>query len=382
MMPLAAASAATDARNDSAVSMLPDGSELQGVIIPRYNEKRKLTGMMKAKTLRLVDREQASATDVAIEFHDDTERPRGRIDLHHILYRQATGMIRADEAVKLRSARLQADGSGLHYDVHGGEGFLIGPSRTWMTASPETAMKPTTRPLRTAALLGASAITLVAGETKPAAATAAEASRATREELAQALADSQAAHDAAAGFLKKAEAVDPTQAEAAAPEAKPLDLQPGPKDLVIQCDGGMYFNPEEGVFVYLKNVTVKDPRFSLHGANELKIFLGKKPGAASDAKDAMDFGEIDRVTASGTLVFEQQPEAGGEPIRASGSFFSYHVPSDQVVLSGGFPWVVQGGIALRAREASLSLRIQPKARTFQTEGRWDTIVPLEQLQNR
>lgn len=382
MVPLAAASAATDARKDSAVSMLPDGSELQGVIIPRYNDQHKLTGVMKAQTLRLVDREQASATDVAIEFHDDAERPRGRIHLHHILYRQATGMIRADEAVQLRSAQLQADGAGLHYDVHGGEGFLIGPARTWMTSPHETAMKPTIRPLRTAALLGASAATLVAGETKSASETAAEASRATREELAQALADSQAAHDAAAEFLQKAEAVDPAQVDAAVPEAKPLDLQPGPKDLVIQCDGGMYFNPEEGVFVYLKNVTVKDPRFSLHGANELKIFLGKKPEAASDAKDAMDFGEIDRVTASGTLVFEQQPAAGGEPIRASGSFFSYHVPSDQVVLSGGFPWVVQGGIALRAREASLSLRIQPKARTFQTEGRWDTIVPLEQIQNR
>ena len=39
----------------------------------------------------------------------------------------------------------------------------------------------------------------------------------------------------------------------------------------------MYFDSDEGVFVYLKNVRVTDPRFTMSGANELKVFLGKKP---------------------------------------------------------------------------------------------------------
>lgn len=379
--------AAPDARDKSAVSMLPDGSELQNVTIPRYDEKRRLVGLMKAATLRLVDRTHAAADDVTILFHDEDQKPRGQIDLDSVLYQQNTGLIRSDEPVHLRSDRLNADGTGLRYDVRRGDGFLVGPALTWIPATKETAMTPKQRPLRTAALLGASAITLVSAETKQPSAgeTAAAASRTTREELAKALADSEAAHQAASSFLKKTDGVDAANAEGAVPEAKPLDIQPGPNDTVISCDGGMYFEPEQGVFVYLKNVKVKDPRFSLSGANELKIFLGKKTGAkeghAGD-KNKMNLGEVERVTASGTLVFEQKPEGGGEPIRASGAFFSYQVKTDQVILSGGYPWVVQGGIALRAREPNLTLRIQPKSRRFQTEGQWDTILPLEQLQNK
>lgn len=391
LAPLAVvASEGADTRKKAtAVSVLPDGSELHGVLIPRYNERRELIGSLKADSMQLVNRERVSAKTVAIEYYDDRQQPQGRIDLTEALYDQTAGMIRADETVKLRSTRLNADGLGLHYDVHGGDGFLVGPARTWIPASQETAMTVPNKTLRNAALLGASVVTIAttaaAETTKPMTAeTAATESRATREELAQALADSNAANAAATEFLKKAEGVDIAAVDATPPAAKPLDVVPGPADTVISCDGGMYFDPQEGVFVYLKNVQVKDPRFSLTGANELKIFLEEKPakdGAKKDTKK-MNFGEVTRITASGALVFEQKPDGGGDPIRASGAFFSYEVKAEQVVLSGGYPWVVQGGLALRARQPNLTLRIEPKARKFQTEGQWDTILPLEQLQNR
>jgi lipopolysaccharide export system protein LptA len=392
LAPLAVvANEAADTRNKAtAVSVLPDGSELHGVLIPRYNERRQLVGVLKADSMQLVNSERVSAKSVAIEYYDDNQQQQGRIDLTEALYDQTTGMIHAGEAVKFRSARLNADSMGLHYDIHGGDGFLIGPARTWIPALQETVMTAPKKPLRTAALVGASILTIATANAEPTATkptateTAAAESRATREELAQALADSNAANAASTEFLQKAEGVDLTQVDANPPAAKPLDITPGPSDTVITCDGGMYFDPEEGVFVYLKNVIVKDPRFSLSGANELKIFLEEKPAKDGKKKDdkKMNFGEVSRITASGALVFEQKPDDGGDPIRASGAFFSYEVKTEQVVLSGGYPWVVQGGLALRARQPNLTLRIQPKARKFQTEGQWDTILPLEQLQNK
>jgi len=376
---------------DSAVSVLPDGSELHGVLIPRYNERRELVGSLTAASMQLVNRERVSARTVGIEYYGENQRPLGRIDLIEVLFDQSAGMIRADETVKIRSERLHADGMGLHYDIHNGDGFLIGPARTWIPASQDTAMMTPKQPLRGGALLGAAALTIATAGAEPvdtpAVETAAAESRVTREELGKALADSKAAHDAAAAFLKKAEGVEPADAGGQPPQAKPLDIVPGPNDAVISCDGGMYFDPGEGVFVYLKNVTVKDPRFTLTGANELKIFLEEKPAKEGDKKDDKDdnkmkFGEVSRITASGTLVFEQKPDGGGDPIRASGAFFSYKIQEDQVVLSGGYPWVVQGGVALRARQPNLTLRIQPKSRKFQTEGQWDTILPVDQLQNK
>lgn len=373
---------AKDTRDKSALSMLPDGSELFDVVVPRYNEKRQLIGVMRAETLRLIDQQQAEAESCVIEFNDTEKNRNGRIDLKRILYNQNTGIVRAGEAVKIRSDQLHADGVGLVYDVNEGEGFLHGPARTWIPSSRETAMRDS-KP-STAVLLVAPGVFTIATTVEPKDSDTAETfvagAKATREELAQALADSKEANQKVENFLENTEAVDAKDFRGKVPAAKPLEIEPKPNDLVIQCDGGMYFDPEEGVFVYLKNVRVKDPRFKLSGANELKIYLEEKKEGDGNGKD--DFGEIARVTASGALLFEQEPDGKREPIRASGAFFSYQIESDKVVLSGGFPWVVQGGVALRAREANLSLRIEPKARKFQTEGAWDTIVPVEEMQKK
>ena len=41
-----------------AISLLPNGSQLKGVMLPRYDEKRNLVGVLKAKAMTLVNEEQ------------------------------------------------------------------------------------------------------------------------------------------------------------------------------------------------------------------------------------------------------------------------------------------------------------------------------------
>ena len=167
--------------------------------------------------------------------------------------------------------------------------------------------------------------------------------------------------------------------------------------MVVSCDGGMYFNRKEGVLVYLGNVRVSHPDFTMKGANELKIFGKETPrtptkeGAASvgpgDAKKGgtrPDFDRITptRITATGAVLVEQQPGAkpsDKDPIRASGAMLIYDRERDLLTISGGYPWVVQGGFALRAKQPNLSLRIRPKERSFETQGAWDTFVPAKEL---
>ncbi|NJM37478.1 MAG: hypothetical protein HC845_06210 [Akkermansiaceae bacterium] len=146
------------------------------------------------------------------------------------------------------------------------------------------------------------------------------------------------------------------------------------------------------MLVYLKNVTVKDPRFNLSGANEVKVFFGKKPpkdGAkTTDEKPEkskfggnidVDFGEVEKIVATGAVLLEQiATEEGKEPIKASGAIFSYHVKEDQATISGGFPWVIQGTTYLRAKQPNLTLRLSPKAGTFNTEGDWEMGGNIEQ----
>ena len=220
----------------------------------------------------------------------------------------------------------------------------------------------------------------------PAAAVAASAANAS---LKTDIADAATASKASATFLVQAD-LSPVAADAVPAPAKPLDIKPDPEATVINCDGGLYFDPDEGVLVYLKNVTVKDPRFDLSGANELKIFFGKKP--AKETKDQPDkpkgdfgggfganFGDVERIVATGVIVLNQKPtDASKEPIKASGATFSYNLKADQILISGGFPWVVQGNRFLRAKEPNLMLRISPNAGSFDTEGHWEMGGKIEQ----
>jgi hypothetical protein len=385
----------------SAMALLPTGSQLQGVMLPRYDDKRRLTGVLKAQTMTLVSEDVIAGETVSIEFFNPDRSPRGRIDLVKAVLDQGKGLLRAREKVTIQADRIHARGNGLVYSFEQGEGFLTGPAVTRILANTETTMNSKSTPLRSAAAAIAASATLAAAPPAPmtseqaaaiqadaasAAATHAEASESARGNLRTELETSAAATAAATAFLDQAELL--ADGPAAVPEpAKPLDLKPGPADTVISCDGGMYFDADAGLFVYLKNVRVADPRFSLSGANELKIFLAKKPVEPAAAKNpdtkpsmglGAKFGDVERIVATGAVrILQKQPEAGKEPVEASGAIFTYHTESGEIVLTGGYPWVKQGTSFMRANEPNLSLRIH-KNGSFATEGNWDMGGTLNQ----
>ena len=393
----------------AAISLLPNGSELQGVMLPRYDDQQRLIGVLKAKCMTLVNDETIAGERISIEFFNPDRSPRGRADLTRANFNQSRGTLEALEPVTIQSDKLSAKGRGLVYAFEQGQGFLLGPATTWIQANHETTMKSSNSKLRATAMVGASLLSQPLSAAQPPPVTADEKAaiqadsqsmapehaatmNLVRADLAKDLDASSAANAAAKAFLENAQITSTTSSQAAAApaEAKPLDLQPGPTDTVISSDGGMYFDADEGVFVYLKNVRVTDPRFNLSGANELKVFLEKTQETAagkSAQKDKDDksgigiggkFGDVERIVATGAVLIDQKPENGKEPIQASGAIFSYNVKADQVIISGGFPWVVQGKQGFRAKEPNLILRISPKAGEFSTEGAWDTILNLQQ----
>ncbi|MES2981913.1 MAG: hypothetical protein V4727_06340, partial [Verrucomicrobiota bacterium] len=180
----------------------------------------------------------------------------------------------------------------------------------------------------------------------------------------------------------------PTPAEGA-----PLEITPGPNDTVIKCDGGMYFDAEAGVLVYLKNVTVTDPRFTLNGADELKVFFDKKEPkkpASGDKKDAdkkevekkeatkkpeasgptANFGDVKKLIATGTVRLVQKSVAGKDPVEASGGILTYDVPKGEIIISQRYPWVKQGNFFARAKQPNLTLRLLNDG-SFSTKGEWE-----------
>lgn len=373
-------------RKTSAISLLPDGSRLQRVMLPRYDEDHRLTGVLKAESMTLVTDEIIAGESVTIGFFNADGSQRGRVDLAKATLDQAKGLLEAREKTTVLTDRIEATGGGLIYAFDQGEGFLSGPAATRIHNANETTMNSRTSPRRAAAASMLAGATFIAA----APATQQESTTAAKAELRAELDASAAATAKATAFLEKA-GIASGETGATLPPGAPLDVKPSPEDTVVSCDGGMYFNSDEGVFVYLKNVRVADPRFSLTGAAELKVFLGKKPEkkpAPKPEKPAPEgkppiglgakFGDVERIVATGAVrILQKQPEAGKEPVEASGAIFTYHPKTGEIVLTGGYPWVKQGANFMRAKEPELSLRIQ-KSGSFTTEGNWDMGGRLDQ----
>lgn len=376
-------------KNLSSISMLPDGSQLHGVMFPHYDEDQQLVGVLKARAMTLVNKETVAGDDVEVEFYNPDQTPRGHVNLRKAVFDQTKGTLTARETVKLSSDRINAEGAGLVYAFDQGEGFLTGPVVTWMKTPTETAMNHRPHPLRAAALLGMSLVIqpLVAAPGEPAQGGAEATTKDAKSGLRADLEASEAATRAAKEFLEKADIISKSGAGASpaiAPPTAPLDVKPGPTDTIITCDGGMYFDADKGLFVYLKNVRVTDPRFTLTGANKLEIHLAKKPeGDAPQANHTpkpgskapgiglgAKFGDVQSVIATGAVrITQKEAEAGKEPVQASGAIFTYHPGTGDITLSGGYPWVLQGSTFMRAEEPDLSLHIN-KSGSFKTEGKW------------
>ena len=385
-------------------SLLPDGSQMHGVLLPQYDEKQKLSSLLHAEEMTLVSREMIQGESVCIEFFDSDETMNGRIDLKQAVFNSAKGSLKATEIVTLSSDQIIAKGDGLWYAFEQGEGFLGGPVDTRIFSKKQTTMKSRTTTLRATAMVGAAlaqpALNAAPPPSAPAERTAVhtdavskasaqtKAASETRSDLKTDLEASAAATARAKAFLEKQEIQVKTGAAPVTPEAKPFEAPADPNDTLVTCDGGMYFDADDGVFVYLRNVVVKDPRFDLSGANELKVFLGKKPdektreNASQKSADGKGvgarFGDVERIVATGAVrVLQKQIEPGKLPVEASGAIFTYHPKTGNIHLQGGYPWVKQGTSFMRAKEPNLILRIK-KDGSFVTEGRWDMRGKVDQ----
>jgi len=145
----------------------------------------------------------------------------------------------------------------------------------------------------------------------------------------------------------------------------------------------MHYDAGEGVLVYLDGVSLTDPRFSLTGADELKVFFEKPPLDRPNGADgkpqpaaglATKFGRVERIVATGAIhLFQKAAEETKPQIEAGGAIFSFVPQTGRITLTNGYPWVKQGTLNMRAKEPNLTLHIEQSG-TFLTEGKWETEI--------
>jgi lipopolysaccharide export system protein LptA len=398
--------------------LMPDGGILKNVLIPQYDDKLMLSATLRAEVMEIavakktktVEIKLIDALKVKLEFFNPDRTPRGKIEMATARYDAKKQFLTSDEPVSLVSDDLTADGSRLVYDLKKSRGFLHGPvTATTTTTDRSTSMnsKPVRQAIAAGSLMMAAATGLPAQEPAVPLADRIAESRLTPEELqrldqaavtrkplveekvakeskefAEATARSESANTTVSDFFRAAALTtllaEPLAAPATGDVPRP-NIPEDPTQTRITSDDGAFFDSPNGLLVFLKNVVVKDPRFTLNGADELKVFFEPKvdpkaaaKGKAGDANEkaaepvkpdaapagekpklekvdpaglnAAKFGKPVEIIATGTVVVEYLPEKKDEPpVKASARTVIYNLKTEEFTLRGGSPWVLREG---------------------------------------
>ena len=388
------------------MEMLVDGSILEKVLVPRYNEEHRLVSTLRAEKLVLVHEKQIDATRARIEFYDKQETLSGGIDLETAILTNGN-MLRSTDPVELRATDMIAHGSGLIFQLDKSRGLLMGPAAARMLISQEpieTSMN-TRSPLLSAAGALMLASTTVQAEADPnrlsaeeitgldrlAVSSAAEIEEKKEGEAAEMEAnETQVAQagDSLAKFLKKAAlelpAGDPADLTRQVPGP---DLPPLKLPATVSAKDGIFFDSTKGVLILMKDVEFDHPQFSLQGADEVKVFFTKPAPSKGDAQKTegdldIQFGEPSKVTAVGQLVLEKKvAKPGDKRAKASGRQMIYDVENDIFIIRGGRPWVISDTASGYVTDPNGYIRVNVKTGDASFVGDSKAFLDAEKVDN-
>lgn len=165
------------------------------------------------------------------------------------------------------------------------------------------------------------------------------------------------------------------------------------KDLYsVDCDGDLYFDMEEGVLVFMKNVRVRNPSLSMDCADHLKIyaeFVPKKPGdkkpserrkekEAEKGKEGgqpqvalpngsnFDYNSIKTVAASGN-VRASYTNKEGETSHAQAEKITYNAKTGEIILTGS-PLITTPDVIVKNPNKDAFIRVYANGNMYGSRG--------------
>jgi len=312
------------------LDILPKGSILQRVRIPRYDKNYHPTSLLTADKLTVVTRNQIDGENIHIYLYNSKGEIQAQTCMRKASYNQQSSILHATESISLNNKQFKAKGTALFLHIPSKRGFLVGPAFSEFhikSSQSSTAMRPAHRlhshvfsTLLITACSGAfvqatppryltpaelsKLDTLAKTDSSPINKAQQQVSRSLSEESKLSepsgkqmatflnsigqdflIASNQtSATKPVSGTLPSTKPSPSKQATSKPPATKttnsPTTTQPE-RLLTVECDGGIYFDADTGVLAYLKNIRLSEPRFRLTCSQELKIILDKKQPQAS-----------------------------------------------------------------------------------------------------
>ena len=396
------------------LEVLPLNSTLSNVTIPRYDENQNRVAYLKADLMEILadgepinDRQpiMVDCTGIQLRMAYDAVDGEISVDMKNARYRVTPGVLTVQETIIAHSPRFHITGSGGVFHLDSRRGFIFGPVdceiypkqiayqptmlhpiHALMATTGLAALNPGYNPPSAEELLKVDKLVAMnSGYNAPAAEDLLKVERlakplkakmqARQKELADSASEKQAVSDEASKTLSQfAEDVDSDSLNlliqnppAAKPAlaAKPPIVDP---EFTINCDGGCFFDGDENLLVLLRNVVVKEARFTLKAQEEIKVFFIAAPEEEKKAGDEKKdqaagprISDVKNLVASGGVNFSGI-DKNGNPVEASAATAFYDDKDKVLILKDGNPTFYtktgENELHLRANKAGASVRIE------------------------
>ena len=299
------------------LEILPAGSILKNIRIPRYNPNYTNSSLLTAEQLEVISTDEIRGTNVNIRLYGEDGVEKTQTTLQSVSLNQETGIITSLENLSFSGESFAVSSQGLTIDIEKHRGFLLGRNHTIIYIKESNSMN---RSKVKEAVTAALATTIATSPTWLTAQDIAQIDTLTQsstEQFIQQLDKTKADLEATAKAEAKIEAIRKELENEignkpivnknlpAPPELVPIE---GRAHIKISSDQ-LLFDAKKGLFVYFGNIKITHPKYSFTCDGQLKIILKESAAAqklTADEKAKLKpnelFEHIEHIVATKNVV--------------------------------------------------------------------------------
>ncbi|MDA7863185.1 hypothetical protein N9F37_00225 [bacterium] len=358
----------TEKKEDSAMSRLPVGATLTNVSVPRFDDKKRRTSLLTAKTMSVESEEELKGKGLTIYLFDKEQKVSSTAKMAAATYLVNKEQLAATGELLLRATNdefLARGQSGL-LALSSRQGILLGRAETMF-------LQKEKKPKKTAMTLPTSIAPLLAGlqmlTAAPPLVTTEELVEFEKQVAPRVIpnidprADVEQAEENEANLTQRLAnflslvGQSRVLAQAAAPVAPEVPFEdlfkPNKKRIIIKADG-FYFDGENSEFSYLGNTTLTGRGITMTSKEGMKVLFDPPKEKQEAKKDEADLlggfkgiGEMKQFTATGGIEINGKDKEG-QPIRVRGSRAVYDAKAQKIILRGSNLSFLVQNVAVRS----------------------------------
>ena len=340
--------------NLPALELLPTGSILRNLNIPRYNPDYTPASLLTADKITVKNDNEVSGENVSICLYSQVGKKQSQTTLKTVIFNHSTGLITSRENLTFSGDIFTATSQGIALDWQNHCGFLLGKNQTIIYLKKATPMNNSTHNLTPKPKKLSTVAASVIAVSTPGFLSAQDLeevdqqSQSSTEQFITQLDKTKEALEAKAKAEAEIAAITKELNEKLGDTPKIEEAQPIPaelkpvkgKDFINVKSDRLMFDAKKGVFVYSGGIHITHPKYNFTCDGELKVILNqaadvKKLNADENAKlKANDrFDDVRQVIATKNVIVKSKDNKG-RPVSAVTQNLSFNKATGIIILKG------------------------------------------------